>query len=562
MIMLQRGGRHFRQMAALAVASTFLAQNFAWAVCSDGLGMPAGQGGYVFGNLPPQLQNMSPAMFTNTAGSVFVPDNTTCEFNDCANQPTTTANTSGITLITTVAGGNAAVAVGGHNWDFDQGSDTCKAVDTGPAGQPATGWSIAPNTSTDCPLLPIIKGGVFQNLGDIPYQSQAIVPTCDPTALSGVVVNGVLTPQPNPRNTRLNQIGCSIAQLFFGFFKPLDQTTATAWLFVAGIKGGLFAEQLENTPNTTTGDAGRVISGIRYYSDIPEGSKLTNASISNDGHFALVSSLRRNPNVFGCNMPLGDGGRIDNPPIDIQTFSNSFDPSTSNPNGVKCLSSIANMQLQVTLTSIFGPDNQWYAGGQRTVTTFGGSPGSIFQTSAWPQCIVNGKGQLITLPAVYPTDPVVGTFGNYDNVAQLDAAINLIFHQHSNGGCGNMQPNSGWVSNALIQPLTFAAYTAANGNRYMFSSGTGQPTFQARLNENADGTTNYHIREYASGGTGFVTGIGVAPDMSWGFVNNTANQPPNGLTTGSGSLIIMQDPSGTGLAAQEVMTRVPLCEDF
>jgi hypothetical protein len=201
-------------------------------------------------------------------------------------------------------------------------------------------------------------------------------------------------------------------------------------------------------------------------------------------------------------------------------------------------------------------------GGQRTVTTMGGSPGSIFQTSAWPQCIVNGKGQLFTLPAVYPTDPVVGSFGNYNNVAQLDTAINNVFHAHSNGGCGNMAPNSGFVSTAVIQPGTMAAYTAVNGNKYMFTSGTGQPVFQARLNENADGTTNYHIRTYMTGGTGFTTGLAVAPDMSWGFVNNTLNQPPNGLTTGSGSLISMQDPSGLGLAAQEVMTRLPLCEDF
>ena len=68
----------------------------------------------------------------------------------------------------------------------------------------ATGWTIPPNTATDCVLLPIIKGGKVTNLGDIPFQGQAITPTCDPTKLSTATV-------PNPANTYFNQLGCSIS---------------------------------------------------------------------------------------------------------------------------------------------------------------------------------------------------------------------------------------------------------------------------------------------------------------------------------------------------------------
>jgi len=164
-------------MTALAIASTFLTQNFAWAVCSDGLPLP--KGGYQWALLPPALQNMAPNVFTGTAGSAFVPDNSTFEHNDSV---------------------NGTLTGGGHNWAFDQGSTTCKVTDVGTAGQPATSWSIPPNTTTDCFILPVIKNGRITNFGNIPLQGQAIIPTCDPTKLSAIVA-------PNPANTRLNQIG-------------------------------------------------------------------------------------------------------------------------------------------------------------------------------------------------------------------------------------------------------------------------------------------------------------------------------------------------------------------
>jgi len=79
---LNRGGRNFRQITALAVATTFLTQNFAWAVCSDGTSFPAGNQGFVNTTLQtvaPSLANMSPNVFTAAAGSVFIPDNSSFE---------------------------------------------------------------------------------------------------------------------------------------------------------------------------------------------------------------------------------------------------------------------------------------------------------------------------------------------------------------------------------------------------------------------------------------------------------------------------------------------------
>src|SRR5215469_2893977 len=74
--------RRLRRITSVAIATTFLTQNFAWAVCSDGLGFPPGQTSYVSALLPPSLQNMASNTFTSTAGSYFIPDNSTCEDND------------------------------------------------------------------------------------------------------------------------------------------------------------------------------------------------------------------------------------------------------------------------------------------------------------------------------------------------------------------------------------------------------------------------------------------------------------------------------------------------
>ena len=113
------------------------------------------------------------------------------------------------------------LAVGGHNWEFDQGSTTCKATDTAVTGAPPTGapsgWSIPSNTTTDCFVLPVVRllnGQItFTDFGVVPLTSQVIIPTCDPTALATAPLT------PNPRNTRLNQLGCSLSRLDNGFFQ-------------------------------------------------------------------------------------------------------------------------------------------------------------------------------------------------------------------------------------------------------------------------------------------------------------------------------------------------------
>src|SRR5215471_4577351 len=64
--------RRIRRITSMAVATTFMTQNFAWAVCSDGLGFPAGQTSYVSALLPPDLSNMTPHVFTATGRSHFI----------------------------------------------------------------------------------------------------------------------------------------------------------------------------------------------------------------------------------------------------------------------------------------------------------------------------------------------------------------------------------------------------------------------------------------------------------------------------------------------------------
>src|SRR4029077_16195582 len=149
--------------------------------------------------------------------------------------------------------------------------------DVGPGTALATGWTIPPNTATDCVLLPVIKGGRVVNLGDLPLQGQTITPTCNPALLSTATV-------PNPANTYFNQLGCSISHGV-----ATDAQHATTYLFTAGIKGGLFNMALSNvgTPRLG-GDAGKVNGPQSYYADIPEGNKLTNPGVSPDGMFAVA----------------------------------------------------------------------------------------------------------------------------------------------------------------------------------------------------------------------------------------------------------------------------------
>jgi hypothetical protein len=459
-------GRRIKRIIAIAAALTLLMQNFAWAVCADGTNLPPG--GYVVGT-PPVVNaaNWSPNVFTGTTGSLWVPDNSVFEHND-PNQPLTG---------------------GGHNWVFDQGSTLCKVTDTGPAGQVATGWTIPPNNSTDCIILPIITAGQVRNLGDIPFQGDVITPTCDPSLLSQPGF-------PNPDNTYFNQLGCSISGGL-----PTTPATATSFLFVAGVKGGMFSIPLTNTLGPVLGgESGKVVSGQNYYSQIPEQTLLTNAAISKDGQFAIVTSTKRDLRVWGCLNPLGDPG---DPGLPIDP---AFFPSPGA--AVSCMQ-VGENSLQTDLTTAFGPDNQPYFGGQRVVTSFNSQPGGNFPGS-WPNCIWQNAGAASVADAF--------AFGFTD-------------------GCGGAQPNNGFVAALVTQPPAIISH----GN-YMYVGPVGGTVLQIAVTQQPNlGISEYNFRTYITG-LSTLTGLGVADDL--------------------GSLMIFTDPSGIGLASQEVVTRLPLCEDM
>jgi hypothetical protein len=441
-------------------------QNFAWAVCTDGSNLPAG--GYVIGVPPVQhAANWSPNVFTGTAGSLWVPDTSVNEHND-PTQPLTG---------------------GGHNWVFDQGSTLCKVTDTGPAGQTATGWEIPPNNPTDCVILPIIKAGQVTNLGDIPYQGDVITPTCDPSLLSQPGI-------PNPGNTYFNQLGCSISHGL-----ATTPATATSFLFVAGIKGGLFSIPLDNVASPAAGGAaGKTVGPQNYYSQIPEGTLLTNAAVSKDGQFAIATSIRRDLRVWACLNPLGDPGDP-SLPINPQFFS----PPAST---VFCMQ-VGSNNLAATLTNAFGPDNQPYFGGRRVVNSFNSVPGGNF-TSSWPNCIWQPTGAV---------------------------SLEVAFENNFSNGCGDAQPNFGFTSALIVEPPAMISH-----GRYMYIGPIGGTVLQfAVTTEPFSGFSHYNFRTYVSG-LSILTGLGVAEDLQ--------------------SLMIFTDPTAIGLAGQEIVTRVPLCEDM
>jgi len=348
--------------------------------------------------------------------------------------------------------------------------------------------------TTGNPPLPIIK-----DFSDIPVQGQAITPTCDPTLLS----------QPgaaNLANTRLNQLGCAISHGV-----ATTPQTATTFLFVAGIKGGLFAYQLTNasnfSPPVVGGEAGKIVSSFGYYADIPLGQKLTNAAVSPDGMFAIATSDKRQSFVYACFNPLGDPGDPSQPvPTNFQ-----IPPA----NQVKCMQ-VGNNGLAADLTTAFGPDNQPYFGGQRTVDTFNFTPGGLAAT-AWPFCIILNSG--------------------FTNL--LDA-----FNAHSANHCGTAVPNSGFLAAGVAQPqaiITHGSYMYASSINAPIGT-TGNTVVQFKVTvDPASGFSQYRIRGYLTGAP-LITGLGVADDL--------------------GSLMVYTDPSGIGAPGQEVITKLPLCEDF
>jgi hypothetical protein len=109
----------------------------------------------------------------------------------------------------------------------------------------------------------------------------------------------------------------------------------------------------------------------------------------------------------------------------------------------------------------------------------------------------------------------------------------------SNGqvdGCGDAQPNFGFISALITQPPAIISH----GN-YMYVGPLGGNVIQFAVTAFPNGQSNYQFRTFVTG-LSILTGLGVAEDLK--------------------SLMIYTDPTTLGLASQEVVTKLPLCEDM
>jgi hypothetical protein len=491
----------WRRALLATTAALSLGQQAAWATClspdaTGGTAFPAG--GYLIGSPQvPVAANWSPNLFTSTEGSFFIPDSSTTD------QST------------------GAPTGGGHNWAFDQGSTLCKLGDAGSAAG-TTAWVLPPNTSPDCIVLPIIKNGAVTNLGDVPLQGSVLTPTCKPALLSTATA-------PNPANTYFNQLGCSIAAVNNGGVPVATNAhTATSYLFVAGIKGGMFTYQLNNS-----GPVGKTVGAFRYYADIPEGLKLESAQVSPDGQFAVAISNRRgSQEIWACIDPLGNPGDPAKP-----LNPGFFVPDAS---AVFC-GGIGQTGLATNLASTFGPDNQPYFGGQTTVNTFLVTPGGA-QGGAWPQCIHFGGGapvdrnkQPLTAQALH--DVILADLQS-STYQKPSSTIPGALMANTANKCGTATANASFVQ--ITQPSSLLPHVAADGTGYMYSGPLGGTVAQFHLGKDNLGRTTYQSRTYLTG-IGLSTGLGIADDL--------------------GSLMVMSD-STNFLDGQTVITRLPLCEDM
>jgi hypothetical protein len=301
--------------------------------------------------------------------------------------------------------------------------------------------------------------------GDIPLPGQTITPTCNPALLGQPGA-------PNPANTRFNQLGCAISHGV-----ATTPQSATTYMFVAGLRSGLFEVPLANVPHPVVGgDAGKIAGSPGLYSGIPARSILNGAAVSPDGTFAIATSL--SGKVFACINPLGDPG---DPSLPINP-NFSIPP----PSQVKCLS-IASVLSAIA----FGPDNKpYFTGG----SPLGGS--SLLTFNAWPQCVQGVTG----------CTPI--------------AVIELPF------------PGGGPL-------ISHGSYLYIGGVGFPLST----PVVQIKVTVDAvTGSSHYALRTYFSPGIGLNTGLGVAHDLK--------------------SFMAFIDQSGKGLAAQEIIFKMPLCEDM
>jgi hypothetical protein len=95
----------------------------------------------------------------------------------------------------------------------------------------------------------------------------------------------------------------------------------------------------------------------------------------------------------------------------------------------------------------------------------------------------------------------------------------------------------GSIQGAFAEPSTIISHGS-----YMYAP-TGSTVVQFKVTvDPVSGLSKYAFRTYVSGLSSFITGLGVADDL--------------------GSLMVFADQSGIGLAGQEVITKLPLCEDI
>jgi hypothetical protein len=174
---------------------------------------------------------------------------------------------------------------------------------------------------------------------------------------------------------------------------------------------------------------------------------------------------------------------------------------------------VGNNNLAVDQATAFGPDNQPYFAGQHTaasmINSFGVTPGGASK-SAWPNCVWQNNG----------------------STSLADA-----FAHHRASGCGNAQPNTAFPTAQFGLPNALISHGS-----YTYSGPVSGSVVQIKTTvDPKSGLSQYSSRTYLTGNAD-VTGLGVADDL--------------------GSLMVFTDPSTVGLAGQEVVTKLPLCEDM
>ena len=122
--------------------------------------------------------------------------------------------------------------------------------------------------------------------------------------------------------------------------------------------------------------------------------------------------------------------------------------------------------------------------------------------------------------------------------------LQAVFNANSANHCGNAVTNAGFVVAAVTQPqalISHGSYMYVSSSAAEAGGNSSVVQFKVTVDP-VSGLSHYELRTYLSGNVPVVTGLGVADDL--------------------GSLMVFTDPSGIGLAGQEVITKLPLCEDL